>query len=116
MTSAIKVKWTDRHDDMLTSQAIASARAGSVLATSKFIRMLVQSAVLGVGAYLAIQREISPGAMIAAAIIMGRALAPVELAVGNWKSFSSARSAYQRLPMLFLNVPLDGERMLLTGA
>ena len=113
MTSAIKQRWTDRHGDMLSSQSVASARAGSVLATSKSFRLVVQSAILGLGAYLAIQREISPGAMIAASIIMGRALAPVEMAVGNWKSFSSARSAFQRLQLLFASVTLDDERIAL---
>jgi len=113
MTSALKERWTNRHGEMLLSQSIASSRAGSVLATSKFIRVTVQSAVLGLGAYLALQQEITPGAMIAASIIMGRALAPVEMAVGNWKAYSSARSAAQRLQLLFKSVPLDKERMAL---
>lgn len=111
MTGAIKDRWATRHGDMLYSQSVASASAGSVLATSKFVRVTVQSAVLGLGAYLALQQEITPGAMIAASIIMGRALAPVEQAVGNWKQFSAARSATQRLQMLFQSIPLDSERM-----
>ena len=111
MTGAIKDRWATRHGDMLYSQSVASASAGSVLATSKFVRVTVQSAVLGLGAYLALQQEITPGAMIAASIIMGRALAPVEQAVGNWKQFSAARSATQRLQMLFQSIPPDSERM-----
>ena len=113
MTAAIKERWTSRHGEMLFAQSTASARAGSVLATSKFVRITVQSAVLGLGAYLAIQREITPGAMIAASIIMGRALAPVEQAVGNWKAYSSARAAAERLQNLFKNIPPESERMAL---
>ena len=111
MTGAIKDRWATRHGGMLYCESVASASAGSVLATSKFVRMTVQSAVLGLGAYLALQQEITPGAMIAASIIMGRALAPVEQAVGNWKQFSAARSATQRLQMLFQSIPPDSERM-----
>ena len=71
------------------------------LATTKVVRMILQSAILGLGAYLAIFQEISPGSMIMASIIAGRALAPVDAALGNWKSFVRARQAYHALNELF---------------
>lgn len=101
MEKQLTKRWLNQHDEMLTHQAQASDRAGSIMATSKFIRMSLQVAILGTGAYLAIQQLISPGIMIAASIVMGRALAPVEQAVGQWKQFVAARSAHKRLKQLF---------------
>jgi PrtD family type I secretion system ABC transporter len=72
---------------------------------SKVFRLFLQSAVLAVGAYLAIQEIISPGAMIAASIIMARGLQPVELAVQNWRQMLSAQGAYRRLRELFEEPP-----------
>jgi ATP-binding cassette subfamily C protein/ATP-binding cassette subfamily C protein EexD len=74
-------------------------------ALTKFIRLAVQISLLGVGAWLAIDRQISPGAMMAASIIMGRALAPVEQAIGQWKRIIAFRSAYKRLQELFHALP-----------
>lgn len=90
-------RWLDRHESSLALQAVASDRAGGVAATAKMVRQLLQIAILGVGAYLAIRQIITPGVMIVASIIMARALAPVELAINSWRSFVSARSAYGRL-------------------
>ncbi|MEO9901164.1 type I secretion system permease/ATPase [Nisaea sp.] len=105
MISAIKDRWTRSHGNTLTHQSRASDRAGGIMAASRFVRMALQVSILGTGAFLAIENEISPGVMIAASIIMGRALAPVELAVGQWKNFSSSRSAYQRLSAMFEAIP-----------
>lgn len=105
MISAIKDRWSRSHGDTLTHQSRASDRAGGIMAASRFVRMALQVAILGTGAYLAIENEISPGMMIAASIIMGRALAPVELAVGQWKNFSNSRSAYHRLNGMFEAMP-----------
>ena len=71
------------------------------MAATKFFRTFLQTIILGVGGYLAIQREISPGGIIAGSIIIGRALQPMELAVGNWKGFVAARGAFKRLKELF---------------
>ena len=101
MLPGLRERWLRRHDDGLKMQASASDRAGHLVAASKFLRVLLQIAILGTGAYLSIEQESTPGAMIAASIIMGRALAPVELAVGNWKGFIAARSAYDRIMSLF---------------
>ncbi len=104
-------RWQQRHDEMLEHQGRASGRSGAILSASKFIRSTVQISILGVGAYLVLQRQISPGIMIAASIIMGRALAPVEQAVGQWKHFVAARQAHHRLKQLFAAVPDEAERV-----
>lgn len=70
---------------------------GTFAAVSRVLRMLLQSAVLGLGAYLTIKGELSAGAIIACSVASARALAPVDLAIGNWKAFISARMAFQRL-------------------
>ncbi len=111
MEKPLKQRWLKQHDEMLLHQAKASDRAGSIMATSKFVRMSLQVAILGVGAYLAIQQLISPGIMIAASIVMGRALAPVEQAVGQWKQFVGARAAHARLKQLFAQVAEQEERV-----
>jgi PrtD family type I secretion system ABC transporter len=81
------------------------------MAATKFTRMFIQSLALGVGAYLAIKNEITPGAMIAATIILARALAPIELAIGQWKSFLACRTAYARIQALFESVPGDEDKV-----
>lgn len=110
MEKQLTKRWLSQHDDMLVHQAKASDRAGSIMASSKFVRMSLQVAILGTGAYLAIQQLISPGIMIAASIVMGRALAPVEQAVGQWKQFVNARSSHKRLKQLFANISEQEER------
>ena len=110
MEKQLTKRWLSHHDDMLTHQAKASDRAGSIMASSKFVRMTLQIAILGTGAYLAIHQEISPGILIAASIVMGRALAPVEQAVGQWKQFVNARSAHKRLKQLFDSISEQEDR------
>jgi ATP-binding cassette subfamily C protein len=110
MEKQLTKRWLNQHDEMLVHQAKASDRAGSIMASSKFIRMSLQVAILGTGAYLAIHQLISPGIMIAASIVMGRALAPVEQAVGQWKQFVAARSSHKRLKELFARVADEEER------
>jgi ATP-binding cassette subfamily C protein EexD len=111
MMPGIIDRWLDKRDRVLALQAAASDRAGFLMSATKFVRMLLQSAILGLGAYLAIQNVITPGAMIAASIIMGRALAPVEMAVGQWRQFINARVAYARLKKLLETVPDNAEPM-----
>ena len=108
--------WFATHGQALAEQRTASDRAGSLLAMSKTVRLILQSAILGVGAALAIQQLISPGAMIAASIIMGRALAPVELAIGSWRPFVAARDAYGRLKSLLEAEPAEATRVRLPAA
>ncbi len=87
MLGALRGMWSGIHLNHLGWQARASDRAGTLMAATKFFRTFLQTVILGVGGYLAIQREISPGGIIAGSIIIGRALQPMELAVGNWKGF-----------------------------
>ena len=112
MLAALRGVWRGRHDDVLMRQADASDRAGVIVAATKFVRMLLQTLVLGVGAYLAIHREISAGSMIAASIIIGRTLAPIESVVANWKGFVAARASYRRLSDLAAAAP-DARRLTL---
>ena len=105
MLDGIRGRWMTRHRGGLALQSTASDRAGTLTASSKAIRMFLQVAILGAGAGLAIQQIITPGVMIAASIIMGRALAPVEQAIGQWRQFVAARSSYRRLTDLLRDNP-----------
>lgn len=93
-------RWNQDNGRMISLQSLASRRGGAISAFAKFARFVIQLGVLGTGAYLAVQQEITPGAMIASSIIMGRALAPVEQAIGAWKGLVAARGAYSRLQEL----------------
>lgn len=104
-------RWQDRRLKYLVLQALASDRAGVITALSKFTRIVMQSSMLGFGAYLVIQNEITAGLMIAASIMMGRALAPIEMVVATWKQLLAARSAYERLNSLLAMVPAEGQHM-----
>lgn len=89
--------WTRELDQaQKTSDAAMTMNAG-FLAVSRFMRQAVQVAMLGVGAYLVVRQEMSPGGMIAATLIVGRALQPLEMLVGQWRQILNARLAYQRL-------------------
>jgi ATP-binding cassette subfamily C protein len=111
MEKPLARRWLAQHDEMLGHQARASGRGGAVVASSKFVRMSLQVAILGVGAYLAMGQQISPGIMIAASIIMGRALAPVEQSVQQWKGFVAARQSHKRLKQLFASIQADQDRI-----
>lgn len=103
MENNLRGRWEKRHNEFLLNQADASDRAGILSNASKTLRMMFQSLMLGLGAYLAIEQEISAGMVIAGSILMGRALAPLDLMIGSWKSFSGARSGYHRLQDLLRN-------------
>ncbi|MEM8538540.1 MAG: type I secretion system permease/ATPase [Pseudomonadota bacterium] len=111
MEKPLAKRWRDQHDEMLDHQARASGRGGVVVASSKFVRMSLQVAILAVGGYLAMMQQISPGIMIAASIVMGRALAPVEQAVQQWKQFVGARQSHARLTRLFSMIKPDEQRI-----
>jgi ATP-binding cassette subfamily C exporter for protease/lipase len=93
-------RWFKMHGKFLHLQADASEKAGTVGAVTKFVQVSLQSLVLGFGALLVLENKITPGMMIAASILVGRALAPVQQVIGVWKSWSSTRSAYERLTKL----------------
>jgi PrtD family type I secretion system ABC transporter len=111
MENDLRARWSGFHKDTLETQALASDRAGALLSASKFVRMSLQILILGAGGYLAIQNLISPGAIIAASIMMGRALQPVDQVVGQWKQFVGARQAYGRLKKIFIDVPEETSPM-----
>ena len=98
-------RWFKLHGKFLHLQAEASEKAGMVGAITKFVQVSLQSLVLGFGALLVIEGKITPGMMIAASILVGRALAPVQQVIGVWKSLSSTRSAYERLTNLLSDNP-----------
>ena len=97
MLEGLYGRWQDKRSQSLQLQSTASDRAGAIMAFTKFVRIVLQMLILGAGAWLVIQNQITAGLMIAASIIMGRALAPVEVAVATWKQFLATRSAYSRL-------------------
>ena len=101
MLPAIQKKWASRQDAMLEEQEIASNLGGVFSSVTKTFRLAIQSAAIAVGALLVLRQEISPGMLIAGSILVGRALQPIELAVGSWKAFIDAKGQYQRLQVLF---------------
>jgi ATP-binding cassette subfamily C exporter for protease/lipase len=105
MLRPLTARWYAHQSGMLTQQTIASNRAASVSAITRVVRLIIQSGALGLGAMLVIEGKCTPGVMIAASILTGRAMAPVELIIATWKSFSSARSAYGRLVLLLESMP-----------
>ncbi|MCX6053277.1 MAG: type I secretion system permease/ATPase [Campylobacterales bacterium] len=111
MKGRIQHIWRDKYYAFLNAQTDASNKAGIWSNVSKSLRMLFQSLMLGLGGYLAIKAEVSSGMMIAGSIIMGRALAPLDLMIGSWKGFSSARTSYKRLEGLLENFPEGKEHM-----
>jgi ATP-binding cassette subfamily C protein EexD len=113
MLGNIRQRWLTGAVNVLDLQAIASSRAGLLTSLSKVIRLSSQSLILGLGAYLVIEREISPGLMIGGSILMGRALAPIDMMIGSWKGFISARDQYKRLNEILLMIPADADHMAL---
>lgn len=105
MHANVRRRWYSRYISFLNEQSHASDEAGLWSNASKTTRMLMQSMMLGIGGYLAIIGEVTPGMMIAGSIIMGRALAPIDLMTSTWKQFSTARIAYDRLGKLLAEFP-----------
>ena len=104
-------RWDTQNEQALGEQQVAADRAGALAGTTKFIRMFVQIGILGLGAYLVLQGQLTGGGMIAASILLGRALAPVEQAIGGWKSFINARQSFNRLEKLLVNLPKRADTM-----
>jgi ATP-binding cassette subfamily C protein EexD len=98
-------------DQVLVLQTEASSKAAIVANISKSFRMIMQSLLLGLGAFLALRGQISPGMVIAGSLLLGRALAPIDMLVGTWKGFSVARAQYARLGELLISIPADQETM-----
>ncbi|MDE1483167.1 type I secretion system permease/ATPase [Xenorhabdus bovienii] len=105
MLPALRQRWFSLHERFLNFQRIASERAASITALTKTVRMALQSLILGLGGWLAIEGNITPGMMIAGSILMGRALSPIEQLIQAWKSWSAARLSWQRLDKLLKAQP-----------
>ncbi len=97
MSKAVLRRWAEIHDRTILLQTIASKHAGLLQTMSKVVRQLMQVFVYGIGAYLTLEHRSTAGIMIAASIIMGKALMPVEQLMATWKMTVDARQAYRRL-------------------
>lgn len=106
-------RWNADNDRSMTLLKKASTRGGVITASSKFARMFLQIGIMGAGAWLVINGKMLAGGMIAASILMGRALAPVEQAIGAWKNVVGARGAYGRIQALLERTAPRGDSMAL---
>jgi ATP-binding cassette subfamily C protein len=98
-------RWATINSDYLASHAKASDVAGTLGTVSRILRLVLQSGILAIGAYLVVLGQATGGIMIAASIMMSRALAPIELAIAHWKGFVSARQSWSRLKQLLALLP-----------
>lgn len=113
MSDAYHDRWASHRHEALGSHTRASDVAGTITSVTKVTRLFLQSLMLATGAYLALQQIVTPGIMIAASIILSRALAPIEQAVGNWRAFISARQGARRIKTALETLPANDARMAL---
>lgn len=111
MLDRVSERWQKRQGKVVAWQAKASDKAAVITSITKSFRIIVQSLILGLGAYLVIQQEITPGLVIAGSILLGRALAPIDQMIGAWKGFVVARTQYKRLDDVLRKIPADKETM-----
>ncbi|KFE57156.1 type I secretion system permease/ATPase [Pseudomonas syringae] len=111
MLNSLINRWSTRQKKVLLLQSVASDNGGVVTSTSKTFRVMVQSLILGLGALLAVSHEISPGLVIAGSVLLGRALAPIDLIIGSWKGFIAARGQYARLNEILSKLQSEPQRM-----
>lgn len=111
MLERVRERWKIKQDRVVAWQGIASDKASVVTSISKTFRIIVQSLILGLGAFLVIEQEITPGLVIAGSILLGRALAPIDQMIGTWKGFVVARAQYKRLDEMLGKMPMDKETM-----
>ncbi|WP_027256104.1 type I secretion system permease/ATPase [Leisingera aquimarina] len=110
MRGAAFGRWKQGRDAALTDSVTANDTGGGFTTLTKTLRLFLQSAMLGLGAYLVLQGEVTPGAMIAGSILMGRALAPIELGLGQWAMVQRALKGWHSLAELLAKVPEEAER------
>lgn len=113
MNEALKKHWRKRHDVFLESHSQASAQAGVYANISKSTRVASQSLMLGLGAYLVLTMEITPGMMIAGSILLGRALAPLDILIASWKQYKSTKDSYERLDKFLNDFPVERDKLTL---
>lgn len=110
MREAAFDRWQLARGKSLDTTILAADASGTFTALTKSFRLFLQSAMLGLGAYLVLMNELSPGAMIAGSILLGRALAPIELLVGQWAVFQRGREGWRNLSVLLGHIPADTPR------
>ena len=113
MLSTLKHRWLEQHSRVLLLQTHIADKSAALSSLSRFVRVLLQSIALGAGALLVIAGELTPGLMIAASIILGRVLNPVEQVIGSWKQFVQFRGAWKQLSLLLQEYPASREVMTL---
>lgn len=113
MLPQLRQRWLTLHLQFLNFQSQASEYASAIMAMTKTVRLLLQSLVLGMGAFLVIHHQMTPGMMIAGSILMGRTLAPIEQIITAWKGFNSTRFSWQRLRVLLEENPKPIKRITL---
>lgn len=113
MQQYLRQRWLNRHCDSLKEQTQASDYSAKIMTTTKTVRLILQSLMLGLGGWLALDNTISPGMMIAGSILLGRALSLVEQVTGVWKSAKESRLAYQRLTALLAAHPQPTQKLAL---
>jgi ATP-binding cassette subfamily C exporter for protease/lipase len=113
MLGAMRRRWLVRQNEYLGVMGEANERAAKIGGLVRFSRTVLQSGILGFGAYLVIQNQLTPGGMIAASILLGRALAPVDLAIAHWRNVVAARDAFTRLNEMLGNTPSLNQLMTL---
>jgi ATP-binding cassette subfamily C protein len=110
MRDAAFSRWQKARDDSLDAQIKSADLVGTFTTSTKTFRLFLQSAMLGLGAYLVLLNELTPGAMIAGSILLGRALAPIEMAVGQWALVQRAARGWESLAELLAIVPPEASR------
>lgn len=103
-------RWQLARSKSLDATIGAADASGTFTAMTKSFRLFLQSAMLGLGAYLVLMNELSPGAMIAGSILLGRALAPIEMIVGQWAVFQRGREGWRKLAILLGSIPVEDTR------
>ncbi len=110
MRKAAFMRWQKGRTTALKDSLAANDTSGGFTTLTKSLRLLLQSAMLGLGAYLVLQGEVTPGSMIAGSILMGRALAPIEMGLGQWASVQRAMTVWHNLAELLTKVPVETDR------
>ncbi|OCS02423.1 type I secretion system permease/ATPase [Campylobacter fetus] len=111
MNNNLKKIWKNKHHTFLNAHSEASIKAGIYMNVSKAIRVTSQSMMLGLGAYLVLKMEVSPGMMIAGSILLGRALAPLDILIASWKSYKNTKESYERLDKFLHDFPVEKDKL-----
>jgi ATP-binding cassette, subfamily C, bacterial len=113
MLPALLRRWSEDRNLAVEQQQLTTDRSAAMAATTRFLRLFMQSAILGLGAYFVIERATTPGSMFAASLLLGRALQPLEMIVSQWRNLLTARAAYRRVKVLLKAHPPRGRMLAL---